>query len=169
MADQLNILPSTLFAGESINETISGLTLSGVVIYSFSASIPVSVTCTENDPSFVLTVTAAQTITFKHGSIKYTGIQTIDGVATCIDYGSISVTASPAATSDYTSALATVEAAILAYGSSANKKIKVDTIEIEYRDLDDLLTLRNFYKNEITKDTGKPQSGGPFNIYSRFN
>jgi len=168
MAEQLNILPTSLMAGESINETIIGLTLSGSVVYSFNSKVPVSVTCTEDETDFLLEVSGAETLTFKYGTLKYSAIQTIDGVSVCVDYGQITVAASPAATSNYTAALAAVEAAILAYGSSANKRIKVDTIEIEYRDLSDLLSLKNYYSNLIAIDTGNPGAGGLFNIYSRF-
>jgi len=155
-------------AGESINESITGLTFPGAVIYTFGSSTPVSVTCTEDDPNYTLLVTGTQTLTFGYGDIKYTAMQTIGTVTTCIDYGTISVSASPAATSDYSTQLTAVDTAIANYATNANKKIKVGEIEIEYRNLKELLNLRSYYSNLVAKDTGRGPRGGPYHIYSRF-
>jgi len=168
MADQLGILPTTLIAGESINETLTGLTLSGSLVYTFGATTPVEVTCTDDGTSFELAVSAIQTLTFGYGSIKYSAMQTVGAVVSCVDYGTITVSASPSATSNYTATLAAVDTAIANYATNANKKIKVGEIEIEYRNLSELMSLRSFYSNLIAKDTGRGARGGPYKIYSRF-
>lgn len=168
MAEELNILPSSIVAGESIVKTITGVTKSGTLIYSFQASTPFSVVCDDIGDSFVLSVSAAQTLTMPAGSVRFAAFQVIDGVSKCVDSGIIYVTASPLATSEYTAALAAVDAAILTYGSNPNRKIKVGQLDIEYKNLSDLLALRNHYRMLINRDLGKRGTGGLFFMNTRF-
>lgn len=172
MANQLNILPTSLIAGESINKTITGITdVTGFTLsYLFSASTPLTVACTVESDQWTLDVTAAQTLTFKRGTVRFAAMltETATGVVTCVDSGLISVEASPIATSDYSAALTAVESAIATYGSNPNKRLQLGTMMIEYRDLDDLIKLRDFYRGEIARETGNGYAGGPFRILSRF-
>lgn len=170
MAETLNILPSSIIAGESIVKTITGIVAGeSSLSYQFAADTPVSVDCAVVNDAFILTVSAAQTLTFRNGRISFVGMLTDNaGVVSCVDSGVIIVAPSPMATSDYSTALTAVEAAIAEYGSNPNAKVKVGDIDIEYKSLDDLLTLRNFYRNEVKKDKGQAPAGGPLFINTRF-
>jgi hypothetical protein len=88
---------------------------------------------------------------------------------TVIDSGTITVEASPIATSQYTAALAAVEAAILSYASNPNRSISVGTIRIDYKDFKELEMLRDYYKREIAKETGNGYGGGRVVLLTRFN
>lgn len=170
MEGKLNILPSALIAGESIKVNITGVSVSGNSLkYSFGADTPISVECETSDDVFVLNVPAASTLTWKQGDVRFVGMLTDGGgVVSCVDYGIISVAASPLATSDYTEALSQVEAAIKEWGSTPNAKIKVGEIDITVKSLDELMTLRKFYTSLIAKETGKGPSGGPRILYTQF-
>jgi len=165
----LNILPSSIVAGESIVESITGVTVTGYsLVYQFSATPPISVSCT-GTTDWTLTVTPAQTLTMKPSIIRFAALHTNNSTnqTTCVDSGMFVVAASPLATSQYSAALVAVDAAILDYAGNANKSLTLGPMSITYRSLDELLNLRAFYKNEIAKDQSG-RGGGPFAIFTRF-
>ena len=172
MAEQKLILPTTLFAGESIVKTITGVTVSGYTLdYKFNSQpTPVSVSCVGTSGSWVLTVTAAMTTLWTRGVVSFVAYLTksSDNSVSVIYFGDIQLEASPMATSQYTAALAAVEAAILSYASNPNRRINVDTISIEYKDMDELMKLRDYYKREIAKETGRGYGGGVVTLSTRF-
>jgi len=171
MAEQKSILPTSLFAGESIVKTITGVTVTGYTLdYKFNCQpTPISVTCT-GATTWTLTVTSVQTLLWQRGVVSFVAYltNTSDGSVSVVDFGDIDVEASPMATSQYTAALAAVEAAILTYASNPNRKINVGSINIEYKDMNELLKLRAFYQSEIAKQTGRGYGGGVVTLSTRF-
>lgn len=170
MATALNLLPSNIIAGESIVETITVPSDCVTAVYQFASETPLQVSVVEETGVFTLTVTPAQTTTFKRGSIRFVGLSTdADGVVTCFDTGSINVEASPMATSNYAVALAAVRTAIQTWGTSENKRLQLGDMSVEVKDLDDLLRLEDYYKRMVALDTGTSNySGGPIRILTRF-
>jgi hypothetical protein len=173
MASTLSILPSDLIQGESINKTLpSTVTVTGyTLVYKFSSQpTPIEVACT-GTTVWALTVTGAQTLLWGRGIVRYAAYLTnsTSGAVTVIDSGTITVEASPIATSQYTAALAAVEAAILSYASNPNRSISVGTIRIDYKDFKELEMLRDYYKREIAKETGNGYGGGRVVLLTRFN
>lgn len=175
MADALSILPTDIVAGESISESIPSTTVTGYTLaYHFSASTPITVACVASGTTaWTLLVTAAQTLLWKRGQVRYAGMltNTSTGVVTCIDSGVINVAASPLATSQYTAFVTAIDAAILTFGSNPNKRLSLGAMSIEYKSLDDLLGLRAWAQSMANAETGNATAGGGgFNrIYTRFN
>lgn len=175
MADVLSILPSDIVAGESISESIPSTTVTGYSLaYHFSASTPITVACTASGTTaWTLIVTAAQTLLWKRGQVRFAGMltNTSTGVVTCIDSGTIIVSASPLATSQYTAFVTAIDAAILTFGSNPNKRLSLGAMSIEYKSLEDLLGLRAWAQGMANAETGNATAGGGgFNrIYTRFN
>lgn len=173
MASTLSYLPTEIIQGESINKTLASVTTVSdyTLVYKFSSQpTPIEVSCVGTSGSWVLTVTGAQTAVWKRGIVRYAAYLTksSDSSVTVIDYGEISVEASPMATSDYTAALAAVEAAMLSYASNPNRSITVGTIRIDYKDYAELERLRDYYKREIAKETGNGYGGGIIKVLTRF-
>ena len=171
MATELSILPTSITAGESFTATLTAtVTVTGrTCVYQFKAAVPFSVTCTDNGTRFILTVTAAQSLTFKAGNIYFAAFATTTstGEVACVDSGYLTVAPNPLATSSYSTALAAVEAAIANYAANPNKRVSLGTMSLEYRDLDDLIALKSYYQSEIARDlTGR--GNGPFRISPRF-
>lgn len=169
MAAELNQLPDSIVAGETLTATITGLTTTGYTLtYSFASAVPFSVACTVSGSDFVLTLTPVQTIALRAGALRFAAMHAATGGATtCVDSGVIIVEASPLATSNYSAALAAVEAAILKFASNPNRRLSIDGMSIEYKTLDELLSLRSFYRSEINKDLGQ-RGGGPQRVLARF-
>ena len=175
MADALSILPDSVVAGESISVSVPSTTVTGYTLsYSFSASTPITVACVASGTTaWTLTVTAAQTLVWKRGQVRFAGMltNTSTGVVTCIDSGVITVEASPLATSQYTAFVTAIDAAILTFGSNPNKRVALGAMSVEYKTLDDLLGLRAWAQSMANSETGNTTAGGGgFNrIYTRFN
>lgn len=170
MAAELSILPDSIVAGESFTVSVTGVQTTGHTLsYSFATATPFTVACAITDGVFVLTVTAVQSLTLKAGQVRFVGMLTTTsgGAVECIDSGYLTVEASPLATSSYTAALAAVEAAILTFASNPNRRVNLGTMSVEYKSLDELLSLRAFYKSEIQRDlTGT--GSGPMRVYTRL-
>jgi len=171
MATELSILPTSITAGESFTATLPAtVTVTGrTCVYQFKTAVPFSVSCTDNGTSFILTVTAAQSLTLKAGNIYFAAFATTTstGAVACVDSGYLTVAPNPLATSSYSTALAAVEAAIASYATNPNKRVNVGDISIEYRDLDDLISLKSYYQSEVNRElTGT--GSGPFRISPRF-
>lgn len=175
MADALSILPSDLVAGESISESIASSYVTGYTLsYQFAASTPITVACVASGTTaWTLTVMAAQTLLWKRGTVRFAGMltETSTGIVTCIDSGSIIVSASPLATSQYTAFVTAIDAAILTFASNPNKRLSLGAMSIEYKTLDELLGLRAWAQGMANAETGNnPAGAGGFNrIYTRFN
>jgi len=170
MATELNILPSDIVAGETIKETITVPSDCDSAVYQFASETPLSVALVEETGVWTLTVSSAQTMTFKRGSIRFIGLSTdADGLVTCFDSGVINVEASPMATSNYSAALTAIRTAIQNWGTSENKRVQLGDMSLEVKDLDDLLRLEDHYKRLVALDTGSSNcSGGPIRILTRF-
>lgn len=171
MATELSILPTSITAGESFTATLPAtVTVTGrTCVYQFKAPVPFSTTCAAGETQFVLSVTAAQSLTLKAGNIYFAAFATTisTGAVECVDSGYLTVEPNPLATSSYETALAAVEAAIANYAANPNKRVSLGTMSLEYRDLDDLIALKSYYQSEITRDlTGL--GNGPFRISPRF-
>lgn len=125
--------------------------------YQFAASTPIEVDAVANaaNDGWTLTVTAAQTLTFKAGSVNFVAMVTSGGKTFAVDQGTIYVTANPTQTSDYATALTTVDAAIADYGSNPHSSFMLDGMQVTYRRLSDLINLRNHYRSLIAEETGK--------------
>lgn len=172
MASQLSILPTTLFAGESIVKTITGITVTGyTLVYEFNSQpTPLSVDCVEDSEEWTLTVTSAQTLEWLRGVVSYVAYHTEEetGERTAVDYGQIDLTASPLKVSQYKTALEAVESAMLSYASNPNKTINIGTIRIEYKSFEELEKLRDYYRREIARETGNGYGGGRITLVTRF-
>lgn len=167
MATELNVLPVSIVAGETLSAAISGVTGSGTLTYSFAGKTIVSQAAQLDGVAFTLTLSPAQTISLGPGRIRFVAMQVISEVSSCVDSGFLFIESSPLLTSDYTAALAAVEAAILNYATSTNRSISIGGVSVTYRDLNELLKLRQFYRDEIMADTtGAGET--PVRVSSRF-
>lgn len=170
MAQELSVLPSSIVAGESFTASLNGISTTGkTCVYSFAALTPFSVTCTIESSVFVLSVSAAQSLTLKSGNIRFAAMvtTTAGGAVECVDSGYLTVEPSPLATSNYSAALVAIDAAILTFASNPNKRVNLGTMSVEYKTLDELLSLRAFYQSEIQRDlTGT--GSGPMRTLTRF-
>jgi len=169
-------LPQSIIAGESIwiaaantaqsrsDLTFSDYTPAGgcTLSYDFAAQTPVSVAGVANNDNtgWTLEVTAAVTLTWRAGVINYAGYATHTASARkfCVDAGSIAVTASPLATSQWTAIVAACDAAILAQMATGETSgsFSVDGLSksFSYRSADELITLRAFAKCMADQETG---------------
>jgi hypothetical protein len=172
MAEQLNRLPTEIIAGESISIDTGISSTGSTLIYSFAAKVPFSVTCSAPSPAttWQLILTPVQTLQLGRGSIRFAGMKTntTSGLVTAVDSGTISVTASPLAVSEYTAYLAAVTAALNAWGSNPNSRVKVGEIEINYKDKDDLISLQEYFRSQIALETGGTNATGIMRINTRF-
>jgi hypothetical protein len=166
-------LPDRVVAGESIwlsadNSAQDGedliftdYTPAGgyTLAYQFAAKTPISVAATANsaDTGWSLTVTGAQTLLWLPGIIRFAGFVTHTSSTRifAVDEGSIAVTASPLAVSEYAAALTLIEAAILSFATDPQRSFALGELNVSYGSLDDLLNLRTFYKAEVARQTGK--------------
>jgi len=170
MATALHVLPESIVAGESFTVTISGVSKTGrTCVYQFDAPTPFSVSCDATGSEFVLTLTGAQTLLLKSGPIRFVAlaVTTEGGASECVDSGEICVEPSPLAVSQYAAALAAVEAAIAKYATNANRSLSIGDMSIQYRSLDELLSLRSFYLAEVERDRSGRRSG-PTRLLARF-
>lgn len=173
----LGFLPGAVIAGETIyvaaantindwagnDIIIPGITPAGgyTLAYSFSAATPITVNAVANgdNTGWTLTVTAAQTLLWRAGIIRYTALAVLADPARsyAVDSGAIKVTASPLTVSQYQAALTAVEAAIASYGSSNTRSIQQGDMSITFNSLKELLDLREFYRGEIARETSSRQ------------
>jgi hypothetical protein len=171
MAKELHVLPVQIIAGESISATLVGVSATGrTCSYAFKANTPFSVACSIVDGAFVLSVSSAQSLILKAGRIPFVAMATTTegGAVECVDSGYLSVEPNPLSTSSFSAALAAVEAAILKFASNPNRQLALDGMSITYKTLDELLSLRSFYRSEISRDLGG-RGSGPMRISTRFS
>ncbi len=172
MTVNAGFIPDRVIAGETIWIAAANTVQSGQdiiltdyspaggdsLVYQFSADTPISVTAIPNgdDSGWTLEVTGAQTLLWDAGDIRFVGLVTdSDSRSFAIDSGTIEVTASPMATSDYAAALTAIEAAISDYASNPHGSFTLDGMQVTYRALKDLLGLRAFYRAQVARETGK--------------
>lgn len=157
--DAQTAMPATLTAGESIAATI---TLDGhapddgyTATWRFAAPIPISVSGVSagDGAAWSLTVTPAQTLLFRRGSLAWDVLVQKDEAATVADRGTVIVYPSPLAVSQYAAALAAVESAIAAYGANSKRSFSIGDMSVSYRSLQELIDLRGYYKREIARET----------------
>ena len=130
--------------------------------YQFAAATPISVSAVANGggTGWTLEVTAAQTLVWKPGEIRFAGYVTAKtgGRVFAVDAGTIAVTASPLATSAWTAIVAACDAAILAQMGTGQTSgsFSVDGLSksFSYRSADELMTLRAYAKNMADLETG---------------
>jgi len=173
---ELNLLPETLVAGETVSVAVSlssyPVASGWAVAYRFAAETPFSVSCTGGTAgAWTLALTSAQTLTLKTGGLRFDAIatQTVgEAVAqvVAVDSGTITVTASPMLVSQWESVLTSVDAAIASFGTSNQRSMSIEGMSVSYRTIDELLRLRAFCVSMIARE----KSGrGRKVIYSRFN
>lgn len=173
---ELNLLPETLVAGETVSVAVSlplYTAASGwAVAYRFAATTPFSVSCTGGtDGAWTLALTSAQTLSLKTGGLRFDAIatQTVgEAVAqvVAVDSGTITVTASPLLVSQWEAVLTAVDAAIESWGTSNQRSMTIEGMSVSYRSIDELFNLRSFCVLQIQRERG---GRGRKVIYSRFN
>ena len=165
-------IPATLTAGESIQAvtTLDGYAPNDgyTVAWRFAAPTPISIAgvSASGGAAWALTVTPAQTLLFRRGNLSWDVIASKDGGATVAQRGTITVYPSPLAVSQYAAALAAVDAAIAAYGTTSKRSFSIGDMSVSYRSLQELLDLRGYYKREIARETS--MTGGARIIRTRF-
>ena len=130
--------------------------------YQFAAATPISVSATANGAGtgWTLEVTAAQTLVWKPGAIRFAGYVTAKtgGRVFAVDAGTIAVTASPLATSQWTAVVTACDAAILAQMATGQTSgaFTVDGLSqsFTYRNADELIILRAYAKTMADQETG---------------
>jgi hypothetical protein len=180
-------LPDRIVAGETMwiaaanttqttNADISitnYLPASYALAYQFAAATPISVSGVANGAGtgWTLEVTATQTLAWKPGAIRFAGYVTAKtgGRVFAVDAGTIAVTASPLATSQWTAVVTACDAAILAQMATGQTSgsFSVDGLSqsFTYRSADELIRLRSYAKNMADQET----SNRPIRIIrSRF-
>ena len=129
--------------------------------YQFAASTPITVAAVTNGSTgWTLEVTAAQTLVWKAGRIRFAGYVTAlsGGRVFAVDAGAIEVTASPLATSEWTAVVTACDAAMLAQAATGqvSGSFTVDGISksFTYRTQQELTTLRAYAQNMADLETG---------------
>ena len=157
--DPLNILPTTLYGGETIVEsiTVNGYTpATHTLSYHFALTTALTVAAVANSggTGWDLTVTAAQTVLWPSGSLAFMAYATAStgGRVTVVDAGAIQVTASPAFTSWAKTALAAVEAKIAGRASEDQTNFSIGDISVGLMSFEALTKARDWLKTEASKD-----------------
>jgi hypothetical protein len=169
MTENLGFLPASVTAGETIWVSAANTNQSSVDIiipnytpaaytlaYQFAAATPISVAAVANsgNTGWTLTVTSAQTLLWKAGSINFAALATeIAGTARvfAVDAGFILVGNSPLAVSQYAAALAAVEAALVTY-AGGRRSFTLGDLSVTYNSISELLALRDYFKGEVQKE-----------------
>ena len=175
MPENLGYLPSSVVAGETIwvaaANTTQGWATQDIILtdytpaggytlaYQFNAGTPISVSAAANgaNTGWTLTVTAAQTLLWTAGIIRFVGLvtETSSGKVFAVDAGTIDVTGSPLAVSAYQTALTAIEAAIATFATSPSRSFQVGDLQVSYGSIQELIDLRTFYRAEVARTTGK--------------
>jgi len=168
-------MPNRIVAGETIwiaaanttqstgrDITFSDYTpASYTLAYQFAADTPVTVDAEVNDAGdgWTLEVTAAQTLAWKAGRVRFTGYvtNTDSGRVFAVDAGAIEVSPSPLATSDWTAVVAACDAAMLTQLKSGQQSGSISignmSRSFTYRSAQDLLALRAFAQKMADAET----------------
>lgn len=167
-------MPGRIVAGESIwiatanaGQALADIAFTGYLpadyslAYQFAAATPISVAGVANEAGtgWTLEVTAAQTLLWKAGVMRFAGYVTakVGGRVFAVDSGAIAVMASPMATSQWTAVVAACDAAILAQAGTGESSgsLSVDGMSksFSYRSADELMALRAYAKNMADLET----------------
>jgi hypothetical protein len=164
-------MPTTLTAGESIwiaaantaqsrdDITFDDYTPAHYTLaYQFAAATPITVAAVANGAGtgWTLDVTAAQTLTWKAGNLRYVAYATHTSTSRkfVVDSGVISVSPSPLATSAWTAVVAACDAALLAGATAGVMSLGVDGMSITYGSREQVKDLRNYAREMELRDTG---------------
>jgi len=172
----LGYMPDTIVAGETIwisaanttQDTDVDIILTDYLpanyslAYQFAAATPITVAAAANSAGtgWTLEVTAAQTLLWKPGRIRFAGYVTAlsGGRVFAVDAGAVEVTASPLATSAWSAIVAKCDAAILAQMTTGQTSgsFSVDGVSksFAYRSIDELVHLRAYAQNMADSETG---------------
>jgi len=101
-----------------------------------------------------VTVPASSTLAWTPGPIRFVGMATKAGVATCIDSGVLTLIANPALPAPSAATLAAIDAAIATYAANPHQSISVDGVSTSFRSLSDLMDLRAHYADRVARETG---------------
>lgn len=169
MTERLAFLPQRLTSGETIyiaadngkanaeDIIVTGyLPSTHTLQYQFAGTSALSVDGVANGAAtgWTLTVTAAQTLLWRGGTIPFVGFatKTANGMVTAIDQGSIAVTASPLTASWATTALAAVEAKIEGRASSDQESFTLGDMAVKFMAIDELVKLRDWLRAEVKRN-----------------
>jgi len=165
-------LPKQVVAGETIwisadntAQGMSDITFAGytpadgyTLAYQFAGTTPAAVAAQANaaDTGWGLTVTAAETLTWKAGVVRFVAYvtHTESGKVYAVEGGEIAVIASPLATSSYTAALTACDAAIANYAANPHGSVGIGEMSVTYRSMADLIKLRDYLKSLIAEELG---------------
>jgi hypothetical protein len=129
--------------------------------YSFGSSTPITVSGVANGSGtgWTLEVASAQTLAWKPGTIRFSGLvtHTVSTRSYNVDLGSIAVNASPLATSQWTAIVTACDAAILTYAATPHGSFTVDGFSVTFRSLSQLTDLRAYARNMADLETGNRQ------------
>lgn len=159
--ENAGIMPASIISGETIAVEINKpyYTAAGgyTITYQFAAAAPVVVSAVADGALWALTVTAAQTLLWRPGSLRFAGMatHTASGVVTAFDAGAITVSPSPMAASEYAAALTAIDAAIANYATNPRRSFALGSMSVTYASLHELLDLRAFYRAEVSMQTGR--------------
>jgi len=140
--------------------TFAGYTPAGgyTLAYHFAGTTPVTVDAEANagNTGWTLTVSAAETLTWKAGVVRFAAYvtHTASGRVFSVEGGQIAVIASPLATSSYSAALTACDAAISDYAANPHGSFSIDGMNVSYRSMDDLKKLREYLKSLIAEELG---------------
>jgi uncharacterized protein (UPF0264 family) len=178
-------LPSRVQAGETVwvaaantaqsrvDIVIDGFTpATHTLAYQFAASTPITVSAVTNGSTgWTLEVSATATLAWKPGTIRFAAYATaiVGARVFAVDAGTISVDASPLATSAWSAVVSACDAAMLTQAGTGEQSgsFSIDGISksFTYRSAQDLITLRAYAQNMVEQETAGRM---PRVIRSRF-
>ena len=171
--ENAGILPTTIVAGETIWISAENTVQSGsdiiltdytpadyTLAYQFAAATPITVDAVANSEAtgWTLTVTAAQTLLWAPGRIRFAAYvidKSDSDKVYAVDAGEIGVTASPLRVSEYQNILTSIDASLADYAANPNGSFTVNGVSLTYRSFSQLKELRNYIVSLISADTGK--------------
>jgi hypothetical protein len=171
----LGYIPSRVIAGETIWIAAANTLQSSqdiiladftpadgyTLAYQFAGAVPATVTAAANGGAtgWTLDVTAATTLTWRGGPLNFAAYvtHTTSGRKFAVDAGTVSVTASPLATSAWTAIVAACDAAILAGATSGQVSWGVDGMNASFKSTAELISLRDYARMMERQETGNHQ------------
>lgn len=172
--ENLGFLPDAIVGGSSIwiaaantladdpeDIIIDGITPAGgyALAYQFASPSPITVTATANGAGtgWTLEVSGAQTTAWGPGRIPFVGMATKGTFSIAVDSGVVDVAASPLRVSQWAAVLTAVDAAIAQYAACPYGTITVEGFSVAFRNLSDLISLRDYVRYLMESDNAKKQ------------
>lgn len=170
MANHCGFIPDSIVAGESIwlsesnstqdaeDITFADYTPDGgyTLAYDFAAPVPLTVAATPNgaNTGWALEVTPAQTLLWKSGQLGFAGYvtHTATGRKFAVDFGYISVTASPLSVSQWSAVVAACDKAMLDGNGTAS--FSVAGIAVQFKSTDEIIALRDYAREMQRQESG---------------